>query len=87
MRSYNTSKRPCVIYVIMSYYDSNAICMSKINIYLLIYVIYVIMPYDVDNAICMLKINIYSMRLNVMNLQLYMLIYSVSVPYCWAVIG
>ena len=37
--------------------------------------------------ICMLNINIYSMRLNLINLQVHMLIYSVSTLYCWAQIG
>ena len=35
-----------------------------------------IMPYHDDNTVCMLDINIYSMRLNLMNLQVHMLIHS-----------
>ena len=39
------------------------------------------MPYHDDNSICMFNINIYSMRLNLMNCQVHMLIYSVSDLY------
>ena len=41
------------------------------------------MPYSDDNSICMFNINIYSMKLNLTNLQVHMLIYSVSALYCW----
>ena len=44
--------------------------------------IYIIVPWYDDNAICMLNINIYSMRLNLMNLQVQVLIHSVCAIYC-----
>ena len=46
-----------------------------------------IVPYHNDNAIRMFSINIYSQRLNLMNLQVHVLIYSVATLYCWALIG